>query len=436
MAILNKPDIQVLIDAYTVKVDSVIVANGNKDITGPILNDVFQDTIEILTDIKDSYYNLLSETRTAASTSYDSTATTSFWDLPIPTNSQEAHDQEIERIANLEGFPPSNIAYVSDTTGNDTFAELGNPLRPFKTIQAGVDGIGSTAGKVIVEPGNYPQQNILAQNKTQLTLIMDGVTANIPNFRFDGGSGGFKFLSMRNAVITSFVRFRMDYTTVKGGRVNLNFSGNNGVADINNSYIEDLIIVNIAGPALEGGGNSFFSKCFFQSSSIAIRRTVDNTFQNCTVFGANCYEDLNSTTTSFQNCKLISTGTTLIGANNVVLGTFENCVIESTGSNNMSFTGNSTSFYALNCRFKALTDNIVIINDLLNRTIDQQTTFEGCRFNAGTGEVLVEPVSYTLDQGTTLFLDCKINKVALTGVASIRVTDNNTYSNINLQYFG
>jgi len=106
MAILNKPDIQVLIDAYTVKVDSVIVANGNKDITGPILNDVFQDTIEILTDIKDSYYNLLSETRTAASTSYDSTATTSFWNLPIPTNSQEAHDQEIERISTIENSIP------------------------------------------------------------------------------------------------------------------------------------------------------------------------------------------------------------------------------------------------------------------------------------------------------------------------------------------
>lgn len=106
MAILNKPDIQVLIDAYTVKVDSVIVANGNGDITGPILNDVFQDTIEILTVIKDSYYNLLSETRTAASTSYDSTATTSFWNIPIPTNSQEAHDQEIERISTIENSIP------------------------------------------------------------------------------------------------------------------------------------------------------------------------------------------------------------------------------------------------------------------------------------------------------------------------------------------
>lgn len=100
MAILDKPDIQVLIDAYTVKVDSVIVANGVGAITGPILNDVLQDSIEILTDIKDSYYNLLSETRTAASTSF-SPAVPSNYD-PAVTNSKEAHDQEVQRIKVLE----------------------------------------------------------------------------------------------------------------------------------------------------------------------------------------------------------------------------------------------------------------------------------------------------------------------------------------------
>jgi hypothetical protein len=420
MAQKTRPGLQTTIDSN--------LPDNTTDFITPLLHR------EVEEDLKDSNFNILDDT--AFNVNYPPT-TPSDWlenePTITPTETGEALDVLVKKsITN----PPDNIAYVS-TTGSDTAGEfeLGNPLKPFLTFQAAIDAVGSI-GKVIVEPGNYPQQNIDSQNQTQLTLIMDGVTANIPNFQFISGSAGFKFLSMRNAVITSFVLFRMDYTTIKGGRVNLNFSGNNGNAQFNNSYIEDLIIVNTSGFALNGGENSFFSKCFFQSSSIAIKRTANNTFQNCTVLGANCYEDLNSTTTSFQNCKLISTGTTLIGANNVVLGTFENCVIESTGSNNMSFTGNSTSFYALNCRFKALTDNIVIINDLLNRTIDQQTTFEGCRFNAGTGEVLVEPVSYTLDQGTTLFLDCKINKVALTGVSPIRVTDNNTYSNINLQYFG
>ena len=93
MAILDKPDIQVLIDDYTTKVNNVINLNGVGAITGPILNDVLQDSIEILTDIKDSYYNLLSETRTAASTTFSPAVPSNY--SPAVANSKEAHDQEI-----------------------------------------------------------------------------------------------------------------------------------------------------------------------------------------------------------------------------------------------------------------------------------------------------------------------------------------------------
>ena len=166
MAILDKPDIQLLVDAYTIKVDAVIVANGVGAITGPILNDVLKDSIEILTDIKDSYYNLLSETRTALSTTYDNTATNSLWTVPAPVNEQEAIDKLITSVSTN---PSDNVAYVDSIKGVDTTAEIGNPLKPFLLIQSAVDAVPTANSMVLVAPGTYSS----GVNTTKSNFILD-----------------------------------------------------------------------------------------------------------------------------------------------------------------------------------------------------------------------------------------------------------------------
>jgi hypothetical protein len=181
MAITNKAAIQALIDAYTANITLYITSNNNKEITGAQLKQILDESSVILEDLKDSYFNLLDEPRTALSVSFaalnaldwdvlptevksaldelasrvetienepNQTAfetpytptTPADWDVTIPTEVRGGLDQLANR---LRGFEPLSLTFavLDSVNGSDTEGEEGNWNRPFKTGAAIVSAL-------------------------------------------------------------------------------------------------------------------------------------------------------------------------------------------------------------------------------------------------------------------------------------------------------
>ena len=104
MAITNKAAIQALIDAYTANITLYITSNNNKEITGAQLKQILDESSVILEDLKDSYFNLLDEPRTALSVSF--TALNALdWDV-LPTEVKAGLDELASRTRIIENSLP------------------------------------------------------------------------------------------------------------------------------------------------------------------------------------------------------------------------------------------------------------------------------------------------------------------------------------------
>ena len=104
MAITNKAAIQALIDAYTANITLYITSNNNKEITGAQLKQILDESSIILEDLKDSYFNLLDEPRTALSVSF--TALNALdWDV-LPTEVKAGLDELASRTRIIENSLP------------------------------------------------------------------------------------------------------------------------------------------------------------------------------------------------------------------------------------------------------------------------------------------------------------------------------------------
>ena len=369
----------------------------------------------------ESCYNLQDDDATKVN--YSPTSINADW---LPEGDPAEVGEGLDILAARTGVNlPQSIAYVSNN-GNNTgiTPELGNPLKPFLTIKNGLDAVGSY-GRVLVAPGTYTE-NLSGNNRVAVSLIMNGVILN-GNVSIIAGANGFKYVEMYGSTING--TFRLDNGFLKGGKIN-------GQCLFFSSDVSDLIINNTSGFGMSGGNTNKFFNCEITGSTIAIRRCFNSEYNNCTIIGANCWEDLNSTSTVFNNCDLISTGKTLIGSNREVNAILNNCNIKSSTAENIDFSANTLELKAKNCSFSSPTSNLLISTITLNRTVNEQTTFESCSFVAGaTGAILVEPASYSADAGTTLFINCTINKSSITNVTPLRVTEHNTYSFLNLQDF-
>jgi len=100
MAITNKAAIQALIDAYTANITLYITSNNNKEITGAQLKQILDESSVILEDLKDSYFNLLDEPRTALSVSFAALNALD-WDV-LPTQVKSALEELAQRVRDIE----------------------------------------------------------------------------------------------------------------------------------------------------------------------------------------------------------------------------------------------------------------------------------------------------------------------------------------------
>ena len=267
----TRTDLKTLIDNY-------FTANGNKNITGPQVN-------EVLTNIIDSGFLQLDELRTALSTSYDP-ATPANWNATIPTEVKAALDQAISRVATVEDSissnPSDNIAYVSDS-GVDLEAEVGNPLNPFASINSAINAV-STNGIVKVLGGTYTED--ISINKSDITLDIQSVTVtgkiDISNF-------------INNVVLTC-------YNSV------FNFTGTS-----------PTFRQNTASQTVKIYGGTFNS--FGVSSTVVCigAKFHNSKFNQVTSSGSSSLPSLScSTSSQFYNCTITSNG------NNGVLSNCEN----------------------------------------------------------------------------------------------------------------
>lgn len=146
----------------------------------------------------------------------------------------------------IASYTWSEIVYVNDETGNDETGEGGNPLKPFKTIQAGIDAAIDKEDEVWVADGTYTgdKNTYLQTYEKAITVksengpencIIDCEGNNTKAFSFQHGEGP-------DTVIRGF--------TMTGGRR----VGNGGAITCyfaSPTITENIIINN---EATEGGG--------------------------------------------------------------------------------------------------------------------------------------------------------------------------------------
>ena len=123
MAIIDKASIQALIDSYTTNITTYITTNGNKDITGAQLKGVLDESAVILEEIKDSYFNLIDEPRTALVTSYPPLVPAD-WNATIPTEVQSGLDQVASRVRTIENAPAIQYGIQIYANTNSTVSNI------------------------------------------------------------------------------------------------------------------------------------------------------------------------------------------------------------------------------------------------------------------------------------------------------------------------
>lgn len=433
MAILDKPDIQLLVDAYTVKVDSVIVANGVGAITGPILNDVLQDSIEILTDIKDSYYNLLSETRTALSTTYSPAIPASY--NPLVTESKAAHDQSIARIVDLEnGNYSNNIAYVAKT-GSDILGEyeLGNPAKPFLTINAGITAV-PVNGIVKVLGGAYTEE---------IALTKEGVDLDISGCSLIGrifiNKSNISIIAI-GATITNNTIFPL-FSTSSGAYTNFKIIGGTWdalneecivlSANLTGAIIRDATFIsNIVGNVVQvGSDNAKFKDCFIEGTNagnvFSFRLTPNTTgveIENSTITsngGTGVAMDSN-TELKIRNCK--SKGNNYGVFTTTSVGATFNLIAEDSTFLSTNIHGAFLNEVCDNVRFTRciiITQNAnqEAVNLSTNRTATKDTLFEYCTFFTGVNRQVF--AQNETDTSVTYVNNCNFNKLAFAYTAQL-----------------
>jgi len=423
MAQQNRTTLKALIDSY-------ITTNGNKDITGAQLN-------EVLTNLNDSAFLQLDELRTALSTSYNP-ATPSDWNV-VPTQLKGSTD---ELAARMRVFETNNFsqdfAFVSND-GDDLTAELGAPSKPFATIQAGINAV-SSGGTVKVLGGTYTEN--LSIVKDNFVLDAQGIILN-GAITFDGDSVimNFKGSNINSSVLGYGIRqisSTNKYCQIIGGVWTESLAANSeAFQNLNGTKIKDCFIFN-TGYCIRGCNDCFFDNVVADGVA-GINVSANNVFNNCkiettaTFAKASAYTSPNSANSNkFINCHLISViplnSESTAGFN----GEFINTKIENVGSGNAIVISGSTFLLTF-------TNNCILIGQsncveltTVTRPTGTDVLFKDCILYAGTGEIIKEPTYSGSDLGETLCINNTFNKTQLT---SVKVTEQNTYVNTNLQQF-
>jgi hypothetical protein len=404
MAQKNRANLQIVIDTN--------LPDNTTDLITPVKHR------EVEEDLKDSNYNKLDDT--AFDVNYTPT-TPADWGATVPTETGGGLDILIKKVATNA---PLTTAYVSET-GSDTINEfeIGNPLKPFLTILAALNAVGDN-GKVIVTPGTYA--GFTKFSMLNVTIDLQGSIITSGGIFCPNGSGLTFILSKTQ--ITGNVR--IDGARVEGGIIN-------GDSSFFGCAVED-VLVNSSGTGFIGE-NSKLTNLIVISVGDGIKATSNCRFYGCYVqtTGANApayrHGALGSPVNKFYDTQLISDQFITLFHNTSNFSVMMwNCRIYSAVNNNLNFPTESENIYFKGCAFVTLASAPNILVTTLNNTTIQQPTFEECRFiTQGTG-VLDEGTYAGGDLTDWVFNNCIINKATITSVAPQKVSENNTYSKLDL----
>lgn len=481
MAITNKAAIQALIDAYTANITLYITSNNNKEITGAQLKQILDESSVILEDLKDSYFNLLDEPRTALSVSF--TALNALdWDV-LPTEVKGALDELAERVRDIEEeanqtafetpytpTTPANwgvivptevragldilaqktlknaseaIAYVSKQ-GSDTINEfeIGNSLKPFLTIQAAADALPATNAVLIVLGGGTYTEDVVITTKTNWVIDFNNCTL----------TGIVNLLLLENSAVTNVnILNAANQTEVRTRFIN-NIYINNSVLNIigqtdGRIFNSNFISSSVVGTLDSFGDYSDFNNCIIENtgSGSSVYRASTSRFRNCqliSVSGANIQPNIGITLSNvveMWGCNLKTSGINIgatSGASNIIMN---GCKIYSTANYNLNIRSTLSNICKfISCEFYTDgTREAIFINSLLARTAGTQTFFKDCTFFTGTAYAFIEPVVYDVnDFGETVLINCIMNKTAATlAPTTAKIVEQNSFYDPNLQNF-
>ena len=408
---------------------------------------MINSTEDIKKFINDNSFNKDSDT--AFDVNYAPT-TPADWGVTVPTETGGGLDILIKKVSTNAS---QNIAYVSET-GSDTVNEfeVGNPLKPFATIQAAINAVPSSNSIVKVLGGIYTDNIVIStvegNAKTNFVLDLSGVTFNT----IAAGTG---------FVVSNCINFTiLLHGGIINGFVNL---GNSTKASIEGGKIENLLTVSpclnlgsgseIIGVSIKNSGTQtiscsnqvletrpFVSKCRISTTSLvsshaAIFRARFIIFETCYIEGPIALSTENSADyCTLIDCTLVSTvSTTLKGENLVLNAVLKNCTIKSlaTGQDTMSMSLNSINTRFYNCNFIAQRHCVDISAGIAR--LGDNTIFQDCNFfcdqdGVSGGKILNDAPN--TDTGSTEFINCTYNDTWSTNAAN--AFDNNGLLKIGL----
>ena len=400
MAITNKAAIQALIDAYTANITLYITSNNNKEITGSQLKQILDESSVILEDLKDSYFNLLDEPRTALSVNYANVGNPLNWNGgTAPATQNVVNDQLAQRLTDFETNNASqNIAYVA-TTGSDTIGEneLGNPLKPFATFSAALSALPNSNAKIVALGGSYTE-NINLGAKSNFVLDIRGCnitgTGGGAALRTNGGATSNMVILAEGANISTSSGYVLELNAINGlvvGGIWTATSSNICVITTNQNRIVGSTFRNTStGKCADTLNNGQFINCIFKSNTdTTINRTNNSVFIACIIENSivSNFAILTSATLSlFIDCGIKGRVSCGVGAD--FKGRFQGCKIEASGKA-IGMQGDAQPFF-YNCTISGTEDCIDMT--LVTGASTSQSQFVDCKLFAGTGAIFLEPI--------------------------------------------
>ena len=401
--------------------------------------------------------------QTAVQTPYTPT-TPSDWDaIPAPTELQSSTDELAQRLRIFETNNFSqDVAYVSNY-GSDVVGEfeLGNPSKPFATIQAALNALPVSNCIVKALGGTYtvpPTTNLIVASKNNCIVDVSGCTLN-GRIQISGNN---ITLNLRGSTLTdpttngtlianggadcsilleggkinggAFLAFaNAERISLQGGEIEATQPGQYALRVGEGSVVSNCIISSSQSSAIVGDATDineppFITNCLITSTAAATGAISDSgniTLDTCRIRGTwGIFIGTSPVTTNglfpkFINCNIVADDR--IMASNTLQGTglFRGCRMEvlnpiSGVANGYAFNldGQCADLRIYDCQI--ITQDTCLkfgsgIDRVTDNTIFKDTIFFCNQDPSATGEILVEG-TYTIETGSTRFINCTYNK--------------------------
>jgi hypothetical protein len=397
-------------------------------------------------------------TQVTSTLAFDDGSTNTDWDGSVfPAFQGPVNNQLASRIKTIEGSissnPSDNIAYVAES-GSDAIGEyeLGNPLKPFLTIQAAIDAVPSANSIVRVLGGTYTANIVIstvsANAKTNFVLDLRGVTFNTVS-----AGTGFVISNSTNCTVlleggfvNGFINIgSSSNVSIIGGKIE-NLATISPCLNVGPGAIIDNVAMKNAGTQTISCANTVLEtrplvvNCRISTTSVvnghsAIFRARTCLFDNCYIEGPSAIStEGGGNYPKLINCLLVSTvSNTIKSENSIVNGIFTKCTFKSlaNATDNVSMTGASVNLRFYDCDFIAQR-HCVDVSAGIDRLGDN-TIFQNCNFfcnqdGISSGKILNDAAN--TGTGSTEFITSVYNATWSTNAAN--ATDNNSTTIIGL----